>query len=598
MSFIARGLNNVCNSLISVRPSVIGVRSSTIQTVRYKRTNSNSKAKQSKFNKSSKSTKSNKFTKSTKSSSIPTGHNPSFKTQGKFSKLDYPSKKVFETSSVGLETINSFNELRIFPTVRQAMIKEIKDQYNLKDSLIKSREELDIKPTPCQIATIRKINIPRLSERFLEKPSEDLKPEEQIQLEFRKENELNKLKIFALASETGSGKTWAYLASILSKLKEDDWELYMKNPKKYHESQNNKIIRAVILVPTYELVHQVTDVLRRATSFDLDIEDIPKQYREFVEETTQEGESPKLRLRIFQWLRSVPHTSVYEYLRHGNIDVLVTTPGKIIGLQKLRNDSDPFRIFRGVKYCVIDEADTLFDVSWIGDTIQTIRRFRRLKDLVFCSATIPNEFKKTLISEFPGEDSIIEIATPSLHKISRNIKISIIDAQKPPFNGSIIRCLAQALYAIRNDGTEDGLVKRIVVFVNKKEQVSAVKNSLVVKYKYKEEDIITIQGNTEAEERQELIQPFIQPAEKLTEDGPRIKVLITTDLLGRGINFYSIKNVIMLEMPNSSLDMIHRIGRTGRMGQSGRVLMILDNSKDIKKLVGVPKAALKGVPIG
>lgn len=98
-----------------------------------------------------KSTKSTKFTKSTKSR--PTKLSPNVFSLGKFSQLHN------ETNTTNIESkITSFDQLKIFPSVREAMIKEIKSQYNLKGPRHSNIEEIDIKPTPVQIAAIRKIN--------------------------------------------------------------------------------------------------------------------------------------------------------------------------------------------------------------------------------------------------------------------------------------------------------------------------------------------------------------------------------------------------------------------------------------------------------
>lgn len=55
-----------------------------------------------------------------------------------------------------------------------------------------------------------------------------------------------------------------------------------------------------------------------------------------------------------------------------------------------------------------------------------------------------------------------------------------------------------------------------------------------------------------------------------------LKLLVTTDLMARGLNFQGIKNVILYDVPKTSIDLVHRAGRTGRMKQRGRVFMIID----------------------
>ena len=80
---------------------------------------------------------------------------------GNFSGLHLPQIKTIETSRKAIESISSFSSLRIFPTVRAAMVQEIKRGYNFKNTYMASKDDLEIKPSPVQVAAIRKINQPR-----------------------------------------------------------------------------------------------------------------------------------------------------------------------------------------------------------------------------------------------------------------------------------------------------------------------------------------------------------------------------------------------------------------------------------------------------
>ena len=162
--------------------------------------------------------KSIKSPKSPKPKPKPTAKlSPNVFSLGKFSQLHN------DTSTTNIESkITSFDQLKIFPSVREAMIKEIKSQYNLKGPRHSNIDEIDIKPTPVQIAAIRKIN----QTRKLKVPNKDLEgmdDAERIQFELQNANEIQKTKVFTVAAETGSGKTWSYLAPLLSKLKLMIW---------------------------------------------------------------------------------------------------------------------------------------------------------------------------------------------------------------------------------------------------------------------------------------------------------------------------------------------------------------------------------------
>lgn len=517
---------------------------------------------------------------------------------GNFSALKIPEKKQIEISQAAIEKIVSFDSLRIFPTVRAAMVKEIKKGYNLKNTYIKSISDVQIKPSPVQIAAIRKINQPRkVAAKNLEKVGT------QILADVMEENEKRKLKIFTIAAETGSGKTWAYLAPVLSMLKQDDMSLFNMNPAALEDAKNHALIRSVILLPTHELVNQVYETLKHATSACLDPEsDIPEKVlksSEFGPYLLDPKNSGSLGLNIFKWGVGDSPSKLFNKVDTKRVDVLVTTPGKIQSLARLTNFERPFRHFNFVDYCVVDEADTLVNESWFEETAMTLQRFGKLKDLILCSATIPKEFEKAIQKLFTNKDSIIRIVTPQIHKIPKQIVVKVIDAEQNPFHGSKSRCLAQALYAIHNDGTEGGFVKRIIVFVNEKKHVDPLVETLITKYHHNEEDVVGISGSDDHRDRAEKIAPFINAAEPLPEGvSSKLKVLVTTDLLARGLNFHSIKNVILMDVPKTSIDLIHRIGRTGRMRQSGRVFVIIDKKSRKSWIKGLPRAIKSGATLG
>lgn len=515
---------------------------------------------------------------------------------GNFASLHKPTRSEIEKSESSIEKIDSFDSLRIFPSVRAAMIKEIKESYHLKSTYVKDKDQLTIKPSPVQIAAIKKINQVRKLKAKLEKLGSS------ILQELVEENELKKLKVFTIAAETGSGKTWAYLASVFSKLKEDDAATFARSKKLYNDSKQYETIRSVVLLPTHELVDQVYATANRAATIPLDMEtDVDaKLVLKFGEFMKLPENELTLGLRVFKWGSGDSHEKLFNASKHGRIDMLITTPAKIQGLAKLTNIPRQFRLFNFVDYCVIDEADTLMDGSWFKDTLTVLLRLTKLKDLIMCSATIPKEFNKSLKLMFKDESSVIKIVTPQIHKIPKQIVMKVIDAQQSPYHGSKTRCLAQALYAIYNDGSEAGFVKRILVFVNEKKDVEPLVETLITKYGHRTADIVGVTGQDSASERSDKLEPFLHNATPLEEDpdGSKIKVLVTTDLLARGLNFQGVKNVILMDLPRNSVDLIHRVGRTGRMRQSGRVFVIIDKKSKKSWIKGLPRAIKNGATLG
>lgn len=304
-----------------------------------------------------------------------------------------------------ISKITDFDQLKILPVVRNA-IKNVITQES-----IASTKAATIRPSPIQIVSIRKL------------ASSLMDP---------------KLQLHAIAAETGSGKTIAYLVPLLDYLKRQENECQ----ESWDSLRTKPIIRSIILVPTHELVEQVSKTISQ-------MEDL-------------------LGMRTCKWGSGVPHTELLEQIKN-RIDILVTTPAKLLSLYNIRMISRPDKILSQVKFVVLDEADTLLDQSWVDDTHSAIRKMPNANHMIFCSATIPNEFNKTLGSLFP---TVVSITTPRLHKLPNSVEFKVIDASLNPFKGSKIKALAQVLYAISDDGTEPNYEKRCIVFVNEKKKRS------------------------------------------------------------------------------------------------------------------------------
>ncbi|GME73865.1 unnamed protein product [[Candida] boidinii] len=136
-----------------------------------------------------------------------------------------------------------------------------------------------------------------------------------------------------------------------------------------------------------------------------------------------------------------------------------------------------------------------------------------------------------------------------------------------------------------------GYEKRVIVFVDNKADCEKVAEKLQTKYN---NDVRYISSEDDIEQRKEKVKEFVEPPQLLEDPSkPTLKVLVCTDLLSRGLNFTGIRNVILLDVPKSSVDLVHRAGRTGRMNQSGRVFLIM-NDQDKSHVRGLPKVIRNG----
>ncbi|KAH3681479.1 hypothetical protein WICPIJ_007558 [Wickerhamomyces pijperi] len=474
-----------------------------------------------------------------------------------------------------VEKITSFSELKLLPEVRSTIISQLKSQTVLrsKNYEVPKYENIDdipINPTPVQTVAIHTMT------KNLTDPV---------------------LKTYTIAAETGSGKTWAYISPMLDYLKQQETLIGEEN---WERIKGKSMIRAVVMVPTLELVQQVYDNVK--------------------------GVHSELGLNLFKWDTDTEYSQFIDAFRN-RIDILITTPGKINSIRNIRMISRPEHVLANVKFLVIDEADTLMDRSFVESTYEAITRMPHVQRLVFCTATISTQLNKAIDKIFPNTKPEL-ILSPTLHTPPKGIKFKMIDSEIAPYQGSKSKALAQILYAIAKDGTETNYEKRCVVFVNLKSDVKAVEESL----KEYGHDVVTLTGEDNPAERTEKIQVFINPPKELSMAEPQLKkkkqqqptqtkvkeiplsnivletnpkpqsstvktsnnslkVLVTTDIAARGLNFFSVRNVILYDSPKTAVDFIHRIGRTGRMNQAGRVFVISDrHSKSwVKRFVGARK---------
>lgn len=524
---------------------------------------------------------------------------------GKFMNLGGVSNKSSTQTQQLAAAIKSFDDLRIFPTVRYAMKEEIKSGYLMRNTYIKSKDELQLTPTDVQVAAIKKITQPRIKNANTKDANEQLplaigNHGEKIYNEVMKQNQLKKLNTYLLAAETGSGKTWAYLASLLTKLKDRDAEVYSISPENYEQLKKAQVVRSLILVPTYELVDQVYQTLQRTNNIKYNVEDIiaDNKYDKLTKDFMRlPDNNTSLGLRIFKWDQNMPANKFFDACNQ-RLDVLITTPGKVNSLSKLTNVARPFRNFNGLEFCVCDEADTLFDGSFVNDTTNIMKSLRQCRDLVLCTATVPKEVRKLITKMFP-QNSLVSIYTKDVHKIPRKIEVKLIDTLEKPYNGSKIKALAQCIYAIYNDGTENGYTKRIIVFVNQKQELDDLRNRLL-SYDFREEDITQLSSDYELQDRLDIVRPFLEPPCKIEDDldKSKMKVLLTTDVMARGLDFKGIKNIIIYDIPRNSSDLMHRIGRTGRMKQGGRVFVLLDKKNRKSWMKGLPTVVKESIRMG
>lgn len=419
---------------------------------------------------------------------------------------------------------------------------------------------------------------------------------------------------FLIAAETGSGKTLAYVLPMINavkleeaadvdfqeyemalaeeKLRQKDFSLQAPGPSDIPHPTSGRP-RAIILVPTAELVQQVGNVVK---SF---------------------GHTVKFRSAMIS--ANITGTVIRNRLfSPGGIDIVVATPHLLASIA----DADPYILSR-VTHLVIDEADSLMDRGFAPLTSAIIDRVTpSLKQLVLCSATIPRSLDSFLHKRFPD---IRRLVTPNLHAIPRRVQLGVVNVEGDPYKGNKDLACADTIWSIgkaaaEHDGPIKGVmdVKRILVFVNERETTANVAEYLMSKGI----DAIALSRDTPAERQSEMLASFtaLEP-QTIPKEGPHpgslgdnsanyvpfgkkpppvkrslpgVKVLVTTDLGSRGIDTLAVRHVILYDVPHSTIDFIHRLGRTGRMGRRGRGIVLVGKHDRSDIVAEVKEGMFKG----
>lgn len=412
---------------------------------------------------------------------------------------------------------------------------------------------------------------------------------------------------FLLAAETGSGKTLAYLLPVMDAIKRAEAEEAEQEARERAEQEEQKKDalfeldppplsnaphpttgrpRAIILLPTAELVAQVGAL---AKSFSHTV-----KFRAAPISAAYSG--VVIRNRLFS---------------PAGIDLVISTPHLLASIA----ESDP-NILSRVTHLVIDEADSLLDRSFSPMTSAIIDKATpSLHQLILVSATIPRSLDAYLQKRYPN---IHRLVTPNLHAIPRRVQLGVVEVDKEPYKGNknlacadtiwqIGRSVEEHHYAEGEEGGKNIPTKRIIVFVNEREQTVELADYLVSKGI----DAFALSRDTEEQRHSRMLSEFtgaevrggkgVKAAEPSTpkaadaaekERLPRrrldnVKVLVTTDIASRGIDTTTVRHVVLYDVPHTTIDFIHRLGRTGRMGRRGRGIVLVGRGdrKDIVREV-------------
>ena len=303
-------------------------------------------------------------------------------------------------------------------------------------------------------------------------------------------------------AQTGTGKTAAFLISIISQLTQTPppKERYMGEP------------RALIIAPTRELVVQIAK----------DAADLTK-YTD---------------LNVMTFVGGMDFDKQLKQLEARHCDILVATPGRLLDF----NQRGEVHLDM-VEVMVLDEADRMLDMGFIPQVRQIIRQ------------TPPKAERQTLLFSATFTEDVMNLAKqwttdPAI------VEIEAVNVASDMVEQHVYAVAGADKYKLLFNLVNDNGWERVIVFANRKDEVRRIEERLV-------RDGINaaqLSGDVPQHKRIKTLEGF--------REG-KIRVLVATDVAGRGIHIDGISHVINFTLPEMPDDYVHRIGRTGRAGASG-----------------------------
>jgi ATP-dependent RNA helicase RhlB len=303
-------------------------------------------------------------------------------------------------------------------------------------------------------------------------------------------------------AQTGTGKTAAFLITVLSRL--------LSIPLKGKRSSGRP--RVLIIAPTRELVLQIADEAK-----------LLAKYCPF---------------NIVSVFGGMDYEKQRRQLHDRGVDIIVATPGRLLDFKR-RKDLDLSR----VEMLIIDEADRMLDMGFIPDVRQIVYStpHKDKRQTLFFSATLTPDVTRLSASWTRNPVSVeIEPQQVAVDTVEQVVYIVTTDEK----------------FALTYNIIVQKKLERVLVFCNRRDETRRLA-SMLDRYRI---DCAVLSGEVPQKKRIRTLDQF-----KLG----KIRVLVATDVAGRGIHIEAMDHVINFTLPHDPEDYVHRIGRTGRAGAAG-----------------------------
>jgi superfamily II DNA/RNA helicase len=312
------------------------------------------------------------------------------------------------------------------------------------------------------------------------------------------------------AAQTGTGKTASFVLPILQRLNTG-------------HKLRGKRVRALILVPTRELAVQVE---KSISAYG--------QHLELISMAMYGGVDSSEQTQRLIW----------------GVDILVATPGRLLDLAHQRALH-----FDELEILVLDEADRMLDMGFIGDINKIIERLPEQRQNLLFSATISNEVRA--------------LAKRSIYK-PVEISIKQNKASTPNIDQWLVTVDKGNKSALLSHLIKEQEWDQALIFIETKQGAA----KLVSQLEKRGIPVDSIHGDRTQAVRERILADF---------KSGQIQFLVATGVAARGLDIQNLSRVVNYDVPDQVEDYIHRIGRTGRAGATGEAISFVakDNFRNL-----------------
>ncbi|CCD67591.1 ATP-dependent RNA helicase glh-1 [Caenorhabditis elegans] len=348
-------------------------------------------------------------------------------------------------------------------------------------------------------------------------------------------------------AQTGSGKTAAFLLPIMTRLIDDN--------NLNTAGEGGCYPRCIILTPTRELADQIYN-----------------EGRKFAYQTMME-------------IKPVYGGLAVGYNK-GQIEKGATIIVGTVGRIKHFCEEGTIKLDK-CRFFVLDEADRMIDAMGFGTDIETIVNYDSMprkenRQTLMFSATFPDSVQEAARAFL--RENYVMIAIDKIGAANKCVLQEFERCERSEKKDKLLELLGIDIDSYTTEKSAEVYTKKTMVFVSQR----AMADTLASILSSAQVPAITIHGAREQRERSEALRQF--------RNGSK-PVLIATAVAERGLDIKGVDHVINYDMPDNIDDYIHRIGRTGRVGNSGRATsFISEDCSLLSELVGVLADAQQIVP--